>query len=120
MSGNNNQYGYDSNQQSNQNQPYYQQQYQQTPAPQQQAPPAQWPPMRVGEWIVAMLLMCIPIANIILMFMWAFGSNVNPSKKSYFQATLIIAAISFLFSILISILFAAALASVFSDLLYYF
>ena len=69
----------------------------------QQAPPkrgsSNWPPMTLGNWIVTMLLLLIPIANIILIFIWAFGSNVNPSKKSYFQASLIFLAISIIFGI---------------------
>lgn len=73
----------------------------------------QWPPMKIGNWIATNLLMLIPIANIILVFVWAFGKNVNPSKKSYFQAYLILALVgvvlvivlwSVLFSILINAL----------------
>lgn len=37
--------------------------------------------------------MLIPIVNIVLMFVWAFGSNVNRSKKTYFQAQLIMCGI---------------------------
>ena len=53
----------------------------------------QWPPMTVGQWIGTMLLMCIPVANFVLMFVWAFSSDVNPSKKSFFRALLLLAAI---------------------------
>jgi len=75
-----------------------QQQYQQPPYPQQG--PVQWPHMTLGNWVVTMLLLLIPIANIVLMFIWAFGSNTNPSKKTYFQATLIFAAIGLVLTIL--------------------
>ena len=75
-----------------------QQQYQQPPYPQQG--PVQCPHMTLGNWVVTMLLLLIPIANIILMFVWAFGSGTNPSKKTYFQATLIFAAIGLVISIL--------------------
>jgi len=80
-----------------------QQQYQQPPYPQPQYPqhePVQWPHMTLGNWVVTMLLLLIPIANIVLMFIWAFGSNTNPSKKTYFQATLIFAAIGLVLTIL--------------------
>lgn len=73
----------------------------------------QWPPMTLGNWIVTYLLMLIPIANIVLMFVWAFGSNVNPSKKTYFQASLIMAAIG----IILSILLGAAIAQVLTSML---
>lgn len=49
--------------------------------------------MTVGKWIGTFLLMLIPIVNIVLMFVWAFGSNVNRSKKTYFQAQLIMCGI---------------------------
>jgi len=89
---------YNPHQQQNPQQQYQQPQYQQPPYPQHG--PAQWPPMTLGNWIVTMLLLLIPIANIVLMFVWAFGSNTNPSKKTYFQATLIFAAIGLVLTIL--------------------
>ena len=57
--------------------------------------------MTIGNWIITMLLMLIPVVNIVLIFVWAFGSNVNPSKKSYFQAYLIFAVIGIVLSILL-------------------
>ena len=41
-------------------------------------------PMTIKDWIITNLLMLIPIANIVLVFVWAFGSNVNKSKKQKF------------------------------------
>ena len=69
--------------------------------PQQYQNESQWPHMTMGNWLVTCLLMLIPIANIVLMFMWAFGSNVNPSKKSFFRASLIMAAIGIGLSIIL-------------------
>ncbi len=48
------------------------------------------PPVTVGEWIVAALLMMIPCVNIVLMFVWAFSSTEKKSKSNYFKANLII------------------------------
>ena len=50
-------------------------------------------PMSVKDWLITMLLMMIPLANIVLMFIWAFGSDVNISKKNFFRANLILSAI---------------------------
>ena len=76
--------------------------YQQQPGYQQQPPvQPQWPHMTIGNWIGTSLLMLIPIANIVLIFVWAFGSNVNPSKKSYFRASLILMAIGIILSIVL-------------------
>jgi len=46
-------------------------------------------PVSVGEWMLTILLMCIPCVNIILMFVWAFGSSAKRSKSNYFKASLI-------------------------------
>ena len=94
-------------------QPYYQQ----YPPQQHQYPNAgQWPHMTLGNWIVTQLLLLIPIANIILIFMWAFGRDVNPSKKTYFQAQLIFAAIGLVLGIIIAIAAATAIISMFDNM----
>ena len=49
-------------------------------------------PMLLKDWINTYLLLLIPIVNIVLMFIWAFGKNVNQSKKTFFQAQLIFSA----------------------------
>lgn len=41
----------------------------------------QAPVVSLGEWIVTYILCCIPCVNIIMLFVWAFGGNTNPSKK---------------------------------------
>lgn len=68
-------------------------------------------PMSVGQYIVMYLLMCIPLANIILLFVWGFGSNVNTNKKNWARAMLIMAAIGIavyiILLILIFVVFAA-------------
>jgi len=76
--------------------------------------------MKIGDWIVTMLLLSIPIVNFVLIIMWAFGSNVNPSKKSYFQAYLILALIGTVIGILIGVLFATAIMAALGELAYLF
>ncbi|HHS50800.1 MAG TPA: hypothetical protein ENN07_06760 [candidate division Zixibacteria bacterium] len=58
-------------------------------------------PVTVGDWIVTLLLMAIPIVNLILLFVWAFGSNTPISKANWAKATLIWMAIVFAIYILI-------------------
>ena len=72
--------------------------------------------MTLGNWIVTMLLMAIPIVNIVLIFIWAFGSNVNPSKKTYFQATLIFLAIGIILGIALGGALTSFIASMYSML----
>ena len=102
--------GYNPNQQPGYD-PY--QQYSQ----QQYHGPVSWPHMKIGEWIIIKLLLLIPIANVIFMFVWALGSNVNPSKKSFFQAELIWSLIWCVISIVLLILMGGLIFTVFSDTL---
>ncbi len=50
------------------------------------------PIMTMKDWIITLLIMMIPLINIIMMFVWAFGEG-NPNRKNYFKATLLIAVI---------------------------
>ena len=117
----------DPNQQFGQ-QPYQGQQYQQ---PQYQQPAYTAPNpyaepdyknnpnyMKLTDWIVTWLLMCIPIANIILMFVWAFGKPSEPkfqSRKTMMQAYLLVYAIVLAIVIVISLVAGISLASFFSS-----
>ena len=42
--------------------------------------------MSVKEWLVTLLLMSIPVVNLVLMVIWAIGTNEKESKKNYFRA----------------------------------
>ncbi|MEI4771581.1 hypothetical protein WAX74_18305 [Psychrobacillus sp. FJAT-51614] len=48
--------------------------------------------MSVGEWIITMLIMIIPIVNLVMLFIWGFG-NPDP-RRNYARASLIWMAIS--------------------------
>ncbi|ALC88267.1 hypothetical protein AM499_15455 [Bacillus sp. FJAT-22090] len=48
--------------------------------------------MSVGEWLLTMLIMIIPIVNIVMLFIWGFG-NPDP-RRNYARASLIWMAIS--------------------------
>lgn len=53
----------------------------------------QAPVVSVKEWLLTNLIMMIPLVNIVMMLVWAFGSNTNPNKANYFKAALILFAI---------------------------
>lgn len=63
-------------------------------------------PMTVGDFILTFFLLAIPIVNIILVFVWAFGESVNQNKKNMAKAVLILMVIGVVISIAMGILFA--------------
>lgn len=69
-------------------------------------------PMSFGDWIKTLLLQIIPIVNIILLFVWAFGSRTNLNKKNFSRAYLLLMAIVL---VLYFVIFVLILSS--SDLL---
>ena len=50
---------------------------------------ATYKPVTVGNWMLTILLMCIPIVNLVLLFVWGFGSNTPVSKANWAKASLI-------------------------------
>lgn len=46
-------------------------------------------PVKMGEWVLSILLAFIPIVNIVCLCVWAFGKNVKPSKKTWARAKLV-------------------------------
>ena len=51
--------------------------------------PFMFPVVGLGDWFVTILLTSIPLVNIIMLFIWAFSSNTNPSKANWAKATLL-------------------------------
>ncbi len=64
------------------------------------------PVMSVKDWMITYLIFIIPIVNIIMLFVWAFGSGstANPNKINFAKANLIWAAIVIVLCIIIFVI----------------
>ena len=47
-------------------------------------------PLTIGNWIITMIILAIPLVNIIMLIVWAATGSTHPSKKSFAQAYLIL------------------------------
>lgn len=65
----------------------------------------QAPVVSVKHWILTFILSAIPIVNIVMLFVWAFGDSTNPNKKNYARASLLLAAIFIVLYIVFAVLF---------------
>jgi len=63
------------------------------------------------DWLITMLILCIPVVNIVMPFVWAFGSNSSPSKANFFKAQII-------FTVAIIVLWFLFLGSLVSTIFY--
>jgi hypothetical protein len=67
-------------------------------------------PVTIGNWLLTMLIMCIPLVNIIMLFVWGFGGTAFISKANWAKASLIWTLIWIVLSILIFVIFGAGAA----------
>jgi len=58
----------------------------------------------MGEWFVTWLIMILPIVNIVMMFVWAFGSNTKPSKANLFKLGLLLSLICIVITVVLAVL----------------
>ena len=73
----------------------------------------QYAPISVGEWVITIIIIAIPIVGFIMLFVWGFGSNTQPSKANWAKATLIMIGIS----IVLSFLFLGSLLGIMGSLM---
>ena len=68
----------------------------------------QAPDVSIKEWLLTNLILMIPLVNIVMTFVWAFGSNTNPNKANYFKAALILFVIYLVLAVAVVIFGSAA------------
>jgi hypothetical protein len=69
-------------------------------------------PLSVGQYVVLFIIQLIPIVNIIMLFVWAFGGNVNQNKRNYAKAMLIFWVIGIVLGIIFSIAMGGILSGI--------
>jgi heme/copper-type cytochrome/quinol oxidase subunit 2 len=65
----------------------------------------------LGDWMITLLLSFLPIVNIVMLFVWSFGSNTNPSKANWAKATLIWMLIGIVLAIVLLLIIGTAFFS---------
>lgn len=70
----------------------------------------QAPVVSIKEWLLTDLILMIPLVNLMMIFVWAFGPNTNPNKANYFKAALILFAIYLVLAVAV-VIFGSAVAN---------
>lgn len=76
-------------------------------------------PMTLGDWMLTLLLLYLPIVNIVMLIIWSVDSKTNTTKKHFAWATLIFMGIGIVLSIIFSSIVAAIVASMLNSMYYY-
>ncbi len=58
----------------------------------------------LGDWIITLIVLAIPIVNIVMLFVWAFSDGTHPSKQNFCRAYLILALIAIVLFILFAVM----------------
>ena len=75
-------------------------------------------PVKMGEWLIALLIMMIPCVNIVMMFVWAFSKSEKKSKSNFFKAYLVYFAIMIGISVILYATVFATIMAAYSSYLY--
>jgi hypothetical protein len=71
-------------------------------------------PMTIGDWIITLILLYIPIVGLVCMLYWALSSSGNVNRKNFSIAALIITIVAGAL-VVVAMLFFGGLAAVMSD-----
>ena len=62
-------------------------------------------PMSVGEWVITMILLAIPIVGLVMLIYWIVSSTGNLNRRNYCLATLVIIAIGIVIGVIFAVFF---------------
>jgi len=80
-----------------------------------QMPARESSPITLGDWIITLIVLAIPIVGIVMLFVWGFSSGTHPSKQNYCRAVLIIALAMFVLFFMFAIMGGFAALSLFHN-----
>lgn len=71
-------------------------------------------PLTVGDWILTLIVLSIPVIGLVLLLYWALSSTSNVNRKNYCIAVLILAVI--LSALFLGLFFMGVFASMISGI----
>jgi len=78
---------------------------------QSQIPDEKTIPISLWDWIITIFITMIPVFGQVMLFVWAFKSDVNPTKANWAKANLIWFGIALIFLTLFITIFGIAAIS---------
>lgn len=55
--------------------------------------------MSVKDWVITLIVLALPLINLVMLLVWAFGSSGNINRKNYCLASLLMIAIAMALSL---------------------
>jgi len=73
------------------------------------------PVVKTSDWFLTILIAGIPLVGLIMLLVWAFGSENNANKSNWAKATLLWALISIVIGTFIFAIMGVAMFSIFNS-----
>lgn len=67
----------------------------------------------VGDWLLTLLIGAIPLVNLVMLCVWAFGGGAPPSKANFAKATLLWLVLSVLLAVLFYVVLGVSVLALF-------
>lgn len=67
----------------------------------------------VGDWLITLLIGAIPLVNLVMLCVWAFGGGAPPSKANFAKATLLWLVLTVLLSVLFYVVLGVSVLALF-------
>jgi membrane protein YdbS with pleckstrin-like domain len=64
--------------------------------------------IKIGDWLITLIVTAIPLVGIIMLFVWGFSSGTHPTKANWAKAMLILVLIIIVLYIILFAVFGAA------------
>lgn len=61
------------------------------------------PVMTVGDWLLTLALLSVPLLNLVLLLVWAFDGRTHPNKANFCKAYLILMVAVTLLAVLLAL-----------------
>ena len=67
--------------------------------------------MSLKDWVISLIISVIPVVGFVMLLVWSFSDSVNPNKKNWSRAMLIMYVIGIALYVLFVVLFMGAIMS---------
>ena len=62
-------------------------------------------PISIGNWLISLILVSIPLVNIVMLLVWAFSDGTSESKANWAKASLIFLVLSTFVTVMFWVIF---------------
>ena len=71
--------------------------------------------LSVGDWILTLIVLGIPLVNVVMYLYWAFSSSVHPTRRNFSRASMVLFVVGAVLYVVLVFLIGVGTASMSSN-----